>query len=231
MSPGTSGAFQINCGNNQSISRLRVRVRKTSQSRTHLALFPGRDQRVLEQLACLDIGPIHGGRFLRVLEHLDNGLERAMFLDELVSRLGTNTWDGLEVIATAQHAHVDELVRRSLGVSLCFATAPWMTPLLLQLTSSMVISMPVSTSARVITSTGIFLASEKVMWRNRTVELNVSVSMSSDPAAYTYSLAEHQLTRSWGISAAAALLPGPHDTILHTELRPRRVPSRAQEKR
>jgi hypothetical protein len=50
----------------------------------------------------------------------------------------------------------------------------------------MFISRPLSASSRRNSWIGIFFASEKVRWRRRIGAWNVSVSMSSDPAAYTF---------------------------------------------
>jgi hypothetical protein len=53
-------------------------------------------------------------------------------------------------------------------------------------TVPMSISRPSSAFPRSIWLIGSFFASEKVKWRSRMGELNVSVSMSSEPAANTY---------------------------------------------
>jgi hypothetical protein len=80
----------------------------------------------------------------------------------------------------------------------------------MELTLSMSISSSLRAISRLISEIGIFFASEKVRCRSRIGVLKVRVSISSDPAAYTWKLAL--------IGSARIQLPFQHELALHIEL-------------
>lgn len=111
---------------------------------------------------------------------LHDTLEPAIFLYQFQPWFWTNTSDGFQVIASQQNTKVNELQitsqQKNRLTKRCI-TRTWL----------IFISRPSRAASRLISLMGCFLASEKVRWRNSIGELNVRVSISSEPAAYTSS--------------------------------------------
>jgi len=104
-------------------------------------------------------------------------VQTTILLHQFVSSFRANTLYWFEVIATEQQAQFNKLENKQSEIStrrnICSRTC------------DIVISSPSRAFLRSTSRMGCFFASENVRWRKRMGVLNVSVSMSSDPAAYT----------------------------------------------
>jgi hypothetical protein len=101
-----------------------------------------------------------------------------MLSDELICGLRADTLDRLEIIASKQKTQINKL-RGKYTLTLYTGERK-------ALTWDFVMSRPSSAFFRSTSRIGCFLASEKVRCRYRIGVPNVNVSISSDPAAYTY---------------------------------------------
>ena len=108
-----------------------------------------------------------------------DALKPAVFLDEFQCWFWANTSDRFQVVASQKNAQVNELQR---AFSINIKKRKWSNS-----TWLMFMSRPARAAFKSISLMGCFLASENVRWRNSMGALNVSVSISSEPAAYTYS--------------------------------------------
>ena len=106
---------------------------------------------------------------------LHHRVQRAVLPQELQGRLGPDPLNGLQVVAAEEDAQLDEL--QYAGMRIGAQDRGWGR------TRSMFISRPSSAFSRLISEMGVLRASEKVRWRYRIGALNVSVSISSEPAA------------------------------------------------
>lgn len=84
--------------------------------RTHVNLLGGPDLGRLEELPRLLVRPVLGRRVLTLAEVREDALHVVVLLDELERRLGADALDRVEVVATAEHAHVDELQGKRSGL-------------------------------------------------------------------------------------------------------------------
>jgi len=136
-----------------------------------------------EESAGVGVGPVGGeGVFAALFEGFDDFLEGLVFADEPEGGAGADAFDGVDVVAAEEDAEVDELWVVLSATVLC-VVGGWEGRE--RGTCSLSISRPSSTLSRWISWIGSLRCSLKVRWRSSTGALKVSVSISSDAAAYT----------------------------------------------
>jgi hypothetical protein len=82
---------------------------REGRSEKHLNVLGRLDLRRFEELLRLLPRPVFRRRVLTLPEVREDVLHRVVLLDQLQRRLRSDALDRLEVVATAKHAHVDEL--------------------------------------------------------------------------------------------------------------------------